>query len=286
MKTMRVLLALLSAMTAAIIASAQTVSFVLVGKEHSFTQTNTGTVVENASNNWTFTTHIEGTGLTLTVPSPAPSFSAPAGSTGTTGAMTFEPSDNQWRSKYSFTGAGSAGQALLDAAYNNGTYNITAFGATISPSLTGDSYTNTPMATLSAGTWSGGILYLNPGQALTITTNTFAGYSGDHIGININAPSYNQSPETFVASSLSATILSGDVISGRTFTVDMAFDKIIGFTTITGTSTPLDGGTLASIYTVSTSFTVQVIPEPATMAELFGVVALAGAIFQRRRRLA
>jgi hypothetical protein len=40
------------------------------------------------------------------------------------------------------------------------------------------------------------------------------------------------------------------------------------------------------INTMTTEFQIQVIPEPATYAELFGVVALVGVMFRRRRQAA
>lgn len=285
MKHTRVLVTSLIAMMTVAAARATpvpTVSFVLVGKEHHYTQTNTSTLVENATGTWVFTTQVEGSNLSGY---PA-TFTSPGG-TGSTGVMTYVSGDNQWKTTASFDGAGAPGQALLDGAYNNGTYHITVDGATIAPVLDGNLYPNTPLATVSAGTWSGNVLLINPGQALTITTNAFAGWSNDHVGIEVNGSAYSNNIETFTADTLELTIPAGVFVTGQTYTVDLNFDKITnGLQAITGTSSSvLNGGSLAELYTATTQFTIQVIPEPSTFAMIFGGVALAGAVWQRRRRV-
>lgn len=268
-------------LTTLVAVRAQLVEAVVIRKAHVYTQTDVSTLVEPATGTWTFRALVEGTGLSGIT---APTFTSPGGS-GATGAMTYVPSQNQWRSNASYNGAGGVGQGLLDAAYNNGTYGITAFGVTVSPALTGNIYPNIPQASVSAGTWSGNLLQLNPTQALTISSNNFTGFSGDHILIEIIGPGYNNDAETLVTNNLSLSVPANSLTLGQTYTVNIMFDKAASFSVISGTSSTLDGANLAALYSNITTFTIQAtaIPEPSTSAAIFGALGLLGAAAYRRR---
>jgi hypothetical protein len=295
MKSIRPIL-LIATLAVAASVSAQVVDFVIVEKVNQFRQDDATTASEFLTNNWKFRSSIEGSGMSNIIPTPAPTLSLPGTSTGSP-LMTYVPGDNAWVTEAFFTGATTTGKALMDAAYNNGTYTINAFGATTPPalSLTSEAYPNTPIATATGAgiiSFTGGILTVNPGSSLMLTTNTFSGFSSgnDHVGLyiwgNNDAYNPNDTPDTFTAASVNYTINAGLLTAGNTYTVEMMFDNVVGsLVTLSSTgSAELDGAQAAAVFSSSTTFTIQAIPEPSAYAAIFGVLALAGAKIARRRR--
>lgn len=273
MKTARALVVLFFGMLVQASLFSQTVDFLVVSKSHTYTQTDNSTTVDTA-NPFTFEAHVEGSGdlsgaaVTLTKPS----------GTGST-TMAYNAGGDKWGIKTSF-----ADQTSLDAAYGNGNYSLTAFGQTVNPiSVTGDIYpSSAPLAILSGGTISGGVLNWDVSQSLTITLNGTA----NHMGININGQSYNVNPETFGGTTLSVTINPGDMVAGNTYNVELDFDNIVGGTIGNyGGTGAMAAAQYAGVYNTSTFFTINAIPEPSTYAAIFGVVALAGVMIYRRRRM-
>ncbi|HVT73912.1 MAG TPA: PEP-CTERM sorting domain-containing protein [Lacunisphaera sp.] len=273
MKTTRFLAIFLFGMVVQSSLFAQTVNFLTAEKFHNYTQTDDSTAVD-ASNPWSFSAHVEasagdlsGAAATLTIPS----------GTGST-TMTYNASGPKWSVTASF-----ASQAALDAAYGNGDYSLTAYGQTVSPiSLTGDVYPVAPIASLSGGTIVGGVLAWDPSQALTIT---ISGASISHMAINVDGTGFNGSDEQFGGSTFSYTIDANSMLAGNNYNVELDFDNIVGGTLGTfGSGTgPMLNANYAGVYSATTTFAIQAIPEPSTYAAILGAVALAGVLLRRRR---
>lgn len=280
MKTTRVLLALFSAMTAAIIASAQTVNFLIVEMRHEYNQTDNSTTAE-AATPWTFRAAVEGpsgagniSGIT------APTLTLPSGTGSTT--MTYQVDDSSWVVENSY-----GLEATMNSAYGLGNYSLTALGQTVSPiSLTGGTYPAAPLATnLSGGTIVGGILSWNVASALTITITGTA----DHMGVWVGGLNYDGGTESFGTGSRSHTftVPALSMTAGNNYTVELSFDDIVGGTNVfpyAGTG-GMSAANYAGVYSAFTKFTIQAVPEPSTYAAIFGALALAGAMIHRRRRL-
>lgn len=280
MKTTRVLLALFSAMTAAIIASAQVVNFLVISKRHAYVQTDNSTTVD-AVNPWQFQANVEGAGGVNNISGiTTPTMTIPSGSGSTT--LTYNGgSDDNWKVQAAF-----ATQGALDAAYGTGNYSLTALGQTVTPiSLTGDTYPLTPLATnLSGGTIVAGVLTWNYTQALIITITGTA----DHMGIFVDGTGYNGGSEVFGLGTHTFTIPAFSLVAGNSYNVSLDFDDIVGATSpynFAGTG-GMSAAQYVGVYNAQTTFTIQAVPEPATYAEIFGLVALAGVMIHCRRRLA
>lgn len=289
MKTTRVLLALFSAMTAAAIASAQTIEFLLVTKLVDYDQTDASTV-GLVTNPYIMAANIDGTGLSGSFPvSPT----VAVASTGSQTLITLTPDGNGWH----FESSGYASQAALNTAYGSGTYTFqsSSFSNSVLNLSNADLYPNAPVATISTNSglgllWSGGVLIVDPGlfTTFTITTNTFAtnfnassnhiGISGDSFNTGVNAESFNDADGVLSMNIAAATFLGGSASKN----IELEFNNLIDFLS----NTPGAGNTSVSAFTSATRISIQVIPEPSTYAAIFGVVALAGVAFRRRRRLA
>ncbi len=288
MKTTRVLLALFSAMTAATIASAQTIDFLFVTKLVDYDQTD-ATTATLIANPYIMAANIDGTGLSGSFPvTPTVAVS----STGSATLITLTSDVDGWH----FESAGYLNQAALNAVYGSGTYTFQSSSFANSPlSLSNaDLYPNAPVATISTNTglglqWSGGVLIVNPNlfTTFTVTTNTFAtnfnassnhiGISGDSFNTSVNTESFNDADGVLSYNIAAATFLGGS----STKSIELEFNNIIDYFA----NTPGAGNTSVSAFTSATKISIQVIPEPSTYAEIFGVLALAGAMFHRRRRL-
>lgn len=285
MKTMRFLFVFAGALIAAAVVHSQAVDFVPVLKIHDLVQTDASTVSDHPTMPWGFEAFIDGTGLSGSFPSgPIEMDPPPAGSPI---GFTFNAGEGSWE----FNSNGSfASQSALDTAFANGTYNLTIGGINFALNLTGDFYPNNPLATVSAGTWSGGKLVLTLAEAaagFTISTNAFSGFVNDgtfRIGIDGDGASYVQNTETFSTSSHSMNVAGGALTGGNTYHFNLEFNRIVSSSTA---MQPTLGASALGIaaYTVITSFDVQVIPEPSTYAMILGVLALAGVVIHRRRKL-
>ncbi|MCC6415410.1 MAG: PEP-CTERM sorting domain-containing protein [Opitutaceae bacterium] len=274
MKTMRMPLVIVGAIIAATFASGQTVDTVFVGKQHTYTQVDNSTVSDVPGNPWGFHASVEGSGLS----GETPSITLAGGSGSTT--FSYDAGDGEWKLESNY-----ADSTALDAAYNSGSYSITILSQTISViSLTGDSFPTAPLASLSGGTISGGVLTWNPNTALTIT---IGGSGIDHMGIYVFGQGYNNGAEGFGVSTQSFTVPAFSLTGGQSYTVELSFDDVVGGTepfTFNG-SGGMSSVSYAGAYTSQTKFTIQAVPEPAAYAAILGALTLVGAIVLRRRQL-
>lgn len=142
--------------------------------------------------------------------------------------------------------AGFATKAALDAAYPNGTYQMSGTGlAAISFNLSTDAY---PAATpqVVGGTWnSGGLLVVDPTQAATITFSTFSDYAtggvAGHMDFSINgltSSSNNLELGNQIATQsvfglqaqttplTSFVIPAGSLVSGQPYRAELSFDTL------------------------------------------------------------
>lgn len=285
---MRPILAFLTVM-AATITSAQTIEFFFFSKHRDYDQTTAGAPVLVA-NPYLIGASVDGTSLSGSYPvSPT----VAVASTGSQTLITLASDFDGWH----FESIGYADQTALNAAYGSGTYTFqsSSFASVILNLSNTDLYPNAPMATISTNSglgfqWSGGVLLVNPSlfTTLTVATNTFGtnfnalsnhiGISGNSFTSNVNAESFNSAANTLSLNIASATFLGGSTNKN----IELEFNNIIDFLL----NTPSAGITAVSAFTSATTINIQVIPEPSTYAEIFGVMALAGAMFHRRRRLA
>ncbi len=277
----------LSLCSGAVGGAPKTVDTVLVEKQKVFVQTDASTTMQTG---WVGSIRIEGKG---TVPDnlasiSAPSYTTPAGSgvsSATFGGADYSASQDSWHVTNSYVD-----QTALDAAFNNGTYTVTVKATTLTLNLSGDSYPDpTPVGTASAGTWTGGILYVDPTLALTITLNSVNfGVGNGHVGINLNGNYTGDIKyENFGSGSMSGgyiDIPASTFISGESYTVEMQFNSLADQDIVNNPNAPGTISTNAAIYTNLTSFTIIAIPEPATYALFAGALALTGVLLARRRR--
>ena len=309
----------------------QTIEIISVEKVNDYIQTDTGTtsprplVPSNQSYPFTFRIDVEGTGLGSL---DAPTFTTPAaGSYDDTtdpnlGVLIYDAGDGEWGRTFTFgakytatggapggsgiwgAGPGGTGTGGMDGWFNNGAYTVTVNGETVNLQLGGDGnvdvYPNTPIATLSAGTWAGGglnRLYLNPNEALTINTGTFTnfGTAGYVSGINLFIGQNGTDVVDMLSlssnllndagwintDSLEHTFGAGSLVAGTEYYVEIEFFNL---TTVQNIS-ELDGALALAIFSSRTQFSISVVPEPSTYAVICGALALAGVVVVRRRKV-
>lgn len=252
--------------------------YVSVNKGTHYTQTDVGTVSLNNPTPYSVNADISGPGLSTLIPS-GPNQVTP--STAVTYGLTYDPGRSGWNYN-----SGAMTLSSLDSTYPNGNWTLEAGGNTWGPlSLTGDLYPNAPIATFSAGTWTGGVLYLTAAEAaagFTVTTNTFttnysSGYS--FAGVFLDNLSADNAP-TFTASSVMLNVPGGALGAGTHY-LSMDFNRL------TAVDNAVSGYVAVVGYNANTNLTIQVeaIPEPSTYAAIIGVLALAGVVIRRRRKL-
>ncbi len=136
-----------------------------------------------------------------------------------------------------------ATKTTFDAAWPNGTYRMTGTAAPSTAfNLATENYpTGTPQVT--GGTWSGGMLVVNPGQANTINVSTFTGYASSGVAGHMTTEvrpmvGSNSIVETEIATQAvfgltatntpltSITIPAGTLTSGQVYQGRMNWDTL------------------------------------------------------------
>lgn len=267
---------------------AQVIDLITLGKEQQYTQNTNSTA--SAGTNFRFSSSVEGSTLSGIA---TPSLNNNNGGTGPTGPFVYNASDDGWSFEQNY-GTGS----LLETAYpSDGVgYSLTVLDQTFSIPLPSEGalrFTPIPLATLSAGTISGGVLTWDVSQPLTISlidplNGSLA--TVDHISLSIFGSNIDLSGSAFGNATQSFTIpgtagANNTFIAGQSYTVEMDFVNITGGTSLgTISGGALDGVEYGSFYSRTTSFTIQAIPEPSTHAALAGLGALGLAALRRRWR--
>lgn len=284
MKSLLTFLALLS-ITA--VASAQTVSYVVISKSHSYSQSSWGTPTESTTTPWEFGAFVVGSGLTASNPITSASFTSVSGGTVGSGSLAFDV--KEWEAEY-----GYSLQAQLQGAFFDGNYTMTLNGTYTTPTrnLTSTLYPNNPQFTLLSGTagWSGNILVVDPTTELVFSTGTFStnfstGFT--RIGWDVSGNGYFDSNGMgdFSSNTATITIPAGSLIAGNNYDLYAEFGRIIDQGVLTGTGiTGLDSATFATILHTSANIQLYAVPEPASYAAVLGTLVLVGVAVQRRRR--
>jgi hypothetical protein len=199
---------------------AQNVAGFLHGKIQNFQQTSVAPPVVNAAQPFQFGSLI--TMGTATINSATLTF------TGTSSPRTYDPvvGTGDFSILDTFTT-----QAQLDAAYQNGNFTVsidTSAGVfSRSVFLFPFTYPTTPLLTVPASDWQGGVLVLDPFVDYTFTWSAFANaQAADVIELVIRNSGVNLSP--FPATQTSFTLPAGSLQPGTSYTCDLAFVRVAG----------------------------------------------------------
>lgn len=206
----------------AAVTSAATVHQLYVAKVHEYQQSDANTMAE-APLPWQFHASIRGSGFTATDPAGPNSVTPATNSTAGVVALPLDgPGDRTYESGHD-TSPGFGTQAALNAAFADGSYNLQALGRSVAISVMGGSYPDATPATVSAGTWANGLMTIDAGQPLLITstygtTNYEAGRS--HLEVSVEGTPFDASNgQALSASQVSLNVPAGSLAPGQTYQV-------------------------------------------------------------------
>ncbi len=255
-------------------------TFAIINKNLRAMQTGASTTQSLVTGGYIFDAHVGGTPTTPSAP-----IAVTLPGAGGTRALSFAPDRSEWTYTQAFDSA-----AALGAAFPNGDYTFAFGGRSVVLALNGDLYPAAPVATVSAGTWSGNTLTVDRTQPLTLTIsfpqNFLAGSSRLSIAIQ-GAPGTPQGLSADTASSgfsqtqLSLTVPAGTLASATTYTVELEANRIV-----TLNSTAVPGYNVGAIYSASTTFALAVafsgpptiIQEPANAQIASGTTVVFGPV--------
>jgi hypothetical protein len=135
-------------------------------------------------------------------------------------------------------------------------------GTNILLSLTGDVYSNAPIATLTGGAWSNGQYFIGASSPLTISTSIFTGYASNvdgYIAIRYGSGSvtafHSLAPQS---NSLTYTMPANTLANGQTNTMTIVFFSIVN------TNADLAGSYNVAYYKADTTFKVVALSQSQT----------------------
>ena len=268
------------------------VSQVIIFKGTENVQTAAGSAVVNPlpqgpsyGGPFNFTVSVQGTNMSdLT---PAPVITLAAGSTYPStnatqhndGTLVYSASDDEW--KYGLNANNYGGQSLAgrDAAFAFGDYGMQVAGNSFTLHFAdGATYpVNTPVVTLTGGSWVAGRYVIDASQTLTITTNAYPNYSHNADGaIELQLENSLVDVFTFYSDDTSApnfatvTIPGGTLTAGRDYRGSASF---YGLMDKNGSVPGLSGALAAAVYAMDTKFVISTIstPNPSAQATLYRV---------------
>lgn len=228
-----------------------------MNKQAAYVQTGPATTAPQATEPFQFSAGVDGG----TATNPAPPNTLVLPNNAGTRTLTFggEGGGQGWQIEQSF-----ATQAAMDAAFPNGTYVLNLGGRATSVPLTGDLYPNVPVATITGGTWSNGVLMLDRASPVTVTINFTQNYLAgrSRLGIYIDASSGQGTDlgteNDFTASTLTLTVPANSLSAGGVYQLNMEANRAITFDT---TSVP--GATVIGAYSNRVQVTINVSGPPA-----------------------
>ena len=203
-------------------------------------------------------------------------------------------------------GGGWTSESQLTSQYGSGTFTFTLGNATATPTLSLDTlnpvFPISPLLT-SGGTWSGGVLLIDPTvtNVLTFNTASFTDYaaatgsgtSGAQIKLElvdsnlaaIFPPSVSQNGLGKSNPAITSyTISAGSLAAGQTYNIQANYTvyDTVNNTAFTGTGITGNPQGVAG-YLTTTFITVQTIPEPSTWVPL--AIGFSGFLIIRFRRV-
>jgi Immunoglobulin domain len=250
-----------------------TIEFVVAVKDVRHVQTGPGTVILDPApvtplygGPFGFGAGVEGPNMqALTAPTVTP----PPGTPSTLqdpfySTLFFNDDELAWRYGSDANDWGDLTQAAIDARFPNGTYTFLVDGISVPLNLTGNSYPNIPQMTMTGGSWINSKYAMDASDALTVTTNTFTGYSANadgRIGLGVNDSGVeffrSSSPSTnFATYSVPANTLPPNEIT----IVDAEFGAIVD------KSNAIPGAYCAALYARQLRIEVHILPEIVTQS--------------------
>lgn len=276
-----------------------------LSKEQTYVKNSSGAPVVDTSNpfgSFGFNVDISGPDFGSGIVAPTvvlPSGSAFLGSTSSNGGkLVYNSNDGYWEYGTAGNDIAVPTKGILDSDFASGLYKINLAGNSFSLNLTTPGFPAVPDITFSQGTWSNGVLLVDPTKPLTITTTVFDQYTtagmGGADGLALFAT--DSGNEVFLADNFSRVTYPGiptnesgnfatDTIAANTLLPDTTYSGFSNFNIITDYNTTGGSFNIAGLESF-TGFTISAIPEPSAYAVILSITTLGFATIRVRRKVA